>query len=120
MERSHDVVIIGGGIAGAALAAVLARDLTPVDRVRGEYAPPWGVAELKRLALLDRLLQAHAPTAHRGETRFDPSRRIRRNGTSTPSVAGAADCRRQDAVTWTGDAPGTGDAPCRGLRTAHD
>lgn len=68
MELLQDVVIIGGGIAGAALAAVLARegiqvavlerDVTPIDRVRGEYAPPWGVAELKRLGLLDCLLRA--------------------------------------------------------------
>ena len=68
MERSQDVVVLGGGIAGAALATVLARqgiqvamldrDLAPVDRVRGEYAPPWGVAELERLGLLDCLLKA--------------------------------------------------------------
>jgi len=63
-----DVAIIGGGIGGSALAGYLARagqsvlllerstDFT--DRVRGEWMAPWGVAELKRLGLYDRFLNA--------------------------------------------------------------
>jgi 2-polyprenyl-6-methoxyphenol hydroxylase-like FAD-dependent oxidoreductase len=68
MNRSPDVVIAGGGIAGSALAAVLARgnvpvavleqDLAPVDRVRGESLAPWGVIELRRLGLYDALAGA--------------------------------------------------------------
>lgn len=67
-ERAPEIVIVGGGIAGSALATVLARkgigvavlerDTEPVDRVRGEYMVPWGVAELKRLGLLDHLISA--------------------------------------------------------------
>src|SRR6185369_11380577 len=63
-----DVVIAGGGIAGSALGAVLARegvavavlerDLVPIDRVRGEYMAPWGVIELRRLGLYDALVGA--------------------------------------------------------------
>jgi 2-polyprenyl-6-methoxyphenol hydroxylase-like FAD-dependent oxidoreductase len=68
MSRTPDVVIAGGGIAGSALAAVLARgnvhvavlerDLEPVDRVRGETMVPWGVIELRRLGLYDALVGA--------------------------------------------------------------
>jgi 2-polyprenyl-6-methoxyphenol hydroxylase-like FAD-dependent oxidoreductase len=63
-----EIVIVGGGIGGGALATVLARNGIEVvvleretsypDRVRGELVNPWGVAEFKRLGLLE-LLYAH-------------------------------------------------------------
>lgn len=56
---AFDVIVVGGGIAGNALATVLARAGKAVlvlerssayqDRVRGEYVQPWGVAEARRL-----------------------------------------------------------------------
>lgn len=68
MADFHEVVIVGGGIGGSALAAVLAgagRDVllleqTEVfeDRVRGEWIAPWGVTETKRLGLYDTLMAA--------------------------------------------------------------
>jgi 2-polyprenyl-6-methoxyphenol hydroxylase-like FAD-dependent oxidoreductase len=64
----HDVVILGAGIAGSALAATLARGGLDVllleasqsypDRVRGECLVPWGVKEAQDLGLLDALLSA--------------------------------------------------------------
>lgn len=63
-----DIVIVGGGIGGGALASVLARDGIKIivleretvfpDRVRGEWIAPLGVAEAKRLDLLN-LLREH-------------------------------------------------------------
>jgi 2-polyprenyl-6-methoxyphenol hydroxylase-like FAD-dependent oxidoreductase len=62
-----DVVIVGGGIGGGTMATVLARSGLEVivleretiypDRVRGEWIAPWGVAEFKRLGLLDLLYE---------------------------------------------------------------
>jgi 2-polyprenyl-6-methoxyphenol hydroxylase-like FAD-dependent oxidoreductase len=63
-----DVVIVGGGIAGSALAAVLARAGLAVtvleqqrfyaDRVRGEYMASWGVEIAQRLGLFEALNNA--------------------------------------------------------------
>jgi 2-polyprenyl-6-methoxyphenol hydroxylase-like FAD-dependent oxidoreductase len=75
-QDAYDVVILGGGIGGSALAAVLARAGRQVlllekstvyeDRVRGEWIAPWGVAETKRLGLYDALVAAggHHLTSH--------------------------------------------------------
>jgi 2-polyprenyl-6-methoxyphenol hydroxylase-like FAD-dependent oxidoreductase len=75
MDRIHDVVVVGGGIAGSALATVLARDGYDVlvlerqtsyrDKVRGETLLCWGVAEAQRLGLEDVLLAAGGAYATR-------------------------------------------------------
>ncbi len=61
-------MIVGGGIAGSAIAATLApagvdvlvleRQVEYRDRVRGEYMHPWGVAEARRLGVEQTLLDA--------------------------------------------------------------
>lgn len=63
-----DVIVVGGGLAGSALATSLARQGRQVlvieremkfkDRVRGENMLPWGVAMARRLGVLDDLVAA--------------------------------------------------------------
>ncbi|MCU1429921.1 MAG: monooxygenase FAD-binding protein [Actinomycetia bacterium] len=71
--RACDVVIVGGGIAGGALATALADDGRDVvvleattkyeDRVRGESMLPWGVKEARDLGVEQTLLDAGAHIA---------------------------------------------------------
>jgi 2-polyprenyl-6-methoxyphenol hydroxylase-like FAD-dependent oxidoreductase len=85
--QSADVVVVGGGIAGSALATVLARDGFEVlvlerqtayrDKVRGEAMLCWGVAETLRLDLEKPLLDAGGSYLTRAvpyDEVFEPSR----------------------------------------------
>ncbi len=66
--RVYDLIIVGAGVSGAALATVMARagesvllleeTLLYQDRVRGEWIAPWGVAEAQRIGVYDALLAA--------------------------------------------------------------
>jgi 2-polyprenyl-6-methoxyphenol hydroxylase-like FAD-dependent oxidoreductase len=67
---SPDLVIVGAGIAGGALAAaaarrgldvlLLERTLQHQDHVRGEFMPAWGVDEASKLGVLDIFLDSGA------------------------------------------------------------
>ena len=61
MSDGYDLIIIGGGVGGSALAAgmatagartlVVESERSFRDRVRGEAVMPWGVAEVRRMGL---------------------------------------------------------------------
>ena len=65
---NYDAIVVGGGLAGSALAdqlaqsghrvLVLERETKFKDRVRGENMLPWGVAAARRMGLLDSLVGA--------------------------------------------------------------
>jgi len=65
---SCDIVNVGGGVGGSALACALAatdlrielieREIEFVDRVRGEFIAPWGVVEARKLGIYDTLMAA--------------------------------------------------------------
>jgi 2-polyprenyl-6-methoxyphenol hydroxylase-like FAD-dependent oxidoreductase len=62
---AYDLIIVGGGIAGASLAqrmaksgarvVVLEREAEFRDRIRGECLQPWGTAEARQLGVADAL-----------------------------------------------------------------
>ena len=99
-----DVVVVGAGVAGASIAAVLARGGIEVlllerqreyrDRVRGEYMAPWGVVEARALGL-ERVIRSTQAVDGRYRVAFDelidPSvaeGSKRDNSTFLPDVAG--------------------------------
>ena len=65
---AYDIITVGGGIAGAALALALAKQGAKVlvleretvfkDRVRGEAIMPWGTAEAKDLSVYEAIMES--------------------------------------------------------------
>jgi 2-polyprenyl-6-methoxyphenol hydroxylase-like FAD-dependent oxidoreductase len=62
-QGEYDIVTVGGGLGGAAVAVAMAkagacvlvveRETRFQDRIRGEFMEPWGVAETHRLGIYD-------------------------------------------------------------------
>jgi 2-polyprenyl-6-methoxyphenol hydroxylase-like FAD-dependent oxidoreductase len=79
---TYDLMIIGGGIGGSALATVmqragrsclvLERTTEFPDRTKGEWIAPWGVAEAQRLGLVDVIASARGHFIRR-HVSFDPA-----------------------------------------------
>ena len=112
MVERYDLVIVGGGFGGSGLATVMARagyrclvlerTLAFVDRTKGEWIAPWGVAEAQRLSLYDDIAVARGHVLHR-HARFgpdiDPDRSVAEALplAALPGVAGPLTQRHPDA-----------------------
>lgn len=105
---SCDVVIVGAGIGGSALAAALAGDGLDVtvleqstvyeDRVRGESMVPWGVAEARELGAEHVLLDAGAHVAATWINYHLPDQRDEiPAGMMVPGVGGSMNLRHPEA-----------------------
>ena len=67
-QADYDIVTVGGGLGGAAVAVAMAkagarvlvveRETRFQDRIRGEFMEPWGVAETRRLGIYDAIRNA--------------------------------------------------------------
>ena len=106
--QTKDVVIVGAGIGGSALAEVLAADGLDVlvleqsevyeDRVRGESMVPWGVAEARRLGVEQVFLDAGAHVAPTWVNYHLPDRRDEvPAGMIIPEIPGSMNLRHPDA-----------------------
>jgi 2-polyprenyl-6-methoxyphenol hydroxylase-like FAD-dependent oxidoreductase len=132
MSRT-DVVIVGGGIAGSALATALARDGSSVtvleaseeyeDRVRGETMVPWGVAEARALGVEQTLLDAGAQTIPAWVDYLDGVDPAESEaspipvGDMVPGVPGCLNLRHPEACSvLSGDAVAAGAEVRRGVR----
>ena len=89
----YDIIAVGGGLGGAALAKamaengarvlVLERETQFKDRVRGEWLAPWGVADAEALGLRELLLTGGARDLPCWDNYIGPVRAGRRNFTET-------------------------------------
>jgi len=96
----YDLIVIGGGLAGSALARIMAsnghsvlvleRSTTFQDRVRGEVLMPWGVAEAKKLGLHSLLLESCATKVAGWSKYTNTGRLISRRDLPTSSASGNA------------------------------
>lgn len=79
----YDIVTVGGGIGGAAIAKAMAargyrvlvveRETQFKDRVRGEWMAPWGVAEAKELGVYEALMEAGGHLTPKMQIRAGPA-----------------------------------------------
>jgi 2-polyprenyl-6-methoxyphenol hydroxylase-like FAD-dependent oxidoreductase len=97
MAGRYEIVIVGGGVGGSALATALAQAGLAVlvlekstvfpDLVRGEWMAPWGVVELRELGLYDQVLAAGGHQMNEFRPAADERRaRVRERQIQDPSL----------------------------------
>jgi menaquinone-9 beta-reductase len=96
-KHDHDIIIVGGGLGGSALAIamtghgarvlVIERDLVFKDRVRGEGMFPWGVAEARALGIYEALRDACGHEVALWDIYAGPAYNRRNVVETTPQVA---------------------------------
>jgi menaquinone-9 beta-reductase len=130
MSDISDVVIVGGGIAGSALAYALASAGLGVtvlessteyeDRVRGEAMMPWGVKEARDLGVDQILLDAGAHVAAHWMQYFEGSDEpaMAPMAGMVEGVAGSLNLRHPDACQALADAAAAAGATV--VRGVHD
>ena len=99
-SNTYDIITIGGGLAGAALAKVMAEAGARVlvleaeeqfkDRVRGEAMLSWGVAESKELGIYDTLIASGGHLLPYWNSYFGGKRTGHRDLTATTTVGNPA------------------------------
>jgi menaquinone-9 beta-reductase len=123
-----DLVVVGGGIGGSALALVMAgaghsclvleRTTSFPDRTRGEWLAPWGVLEARRLGIEDVLRSARGHVLRRHVTyepetsREDAEARELDLSIMAPDVEGPMTQRHPDACQALFDAASAAGATC--------
>jgi 2-polyprenyl-6-methoxyphenol hydroxylase-like FAD-dependent oxidoreductase len=101
MSTDYDLIVVGGGLGGAALAkamvergarvGVVERERQFRDRVRGEGIFPWGAIELRELGLYQQLIEACGQEVKWTETYVEGARIERRDLHAT---------NRQPMLNW--------------------
>jgi menaquinone-9 beta-reductase len=97
-SKTYDIITVGGGLGGSALAKVMAEHGARVlvvererhfkDRVRGEAMHPWGVAEARALGIYTLLHEACGHEIPWRDTYLGPERLFHRDlSTTTPQRA---------------------------------
>src|SRR5215207_10927824 len=112
-----DVIVVGGGLAGSALAGVLARaglDVLVVereagfrDRIRGEFTWPWGVADALRLGL-DEVLRRIGRVELKAVEFYEDRRLVKTDQfEGTPMIGFLHPALQEELFTWAGSGGAT-------------
>ncbi|MFT4038248.1 MAG: FAD-dependent monooxygenase [Thermomicrobiales bacterium] len=123
-----DIVVVGGGLAGAAIGGVLARGGLGViivereaafrDRVRGEFAWPWGVREATLLGLTGVFTEAGAVPLHAVQV-YEAQALAKSEAPPPPGMLGFAHPAAQETMLrWASDQGASVMRPAKATRFA--